>query len=165
MTTTIQQQKETCDGLGRSIVKWGHINPPLKHGLISSFGLDCQMCGPLPQWVVLNVVFVAPRPLLFLSKWVHRAGVASHPGGGGGSHSSRTSILSFFKKTCFSGMSFFMFFLRIACQTDFKICPYRYIWSSKMMLCRLLVVFSKTLFSNDSIVIWPYFLMLAVPGS
>ena len=123
------------------------------------------MCGPLPQWVVLNVVFLAPRPLLFLSKWLHRAGVASHLGGGGGSHSSRTSIVSFFKKTCFSGMSFFMFFLRIACQTDSKICPYRYIWSSKMMLCRLFVVFSPTLFSNDPTVIWAYFLMSAVPGS
>ena len=98
-------------------------NPPLKDGLISSFGLDCQMCGPLPQWVVLNVVFLVPRPLLFLSKWLHRAGVALHLGGLRGSYSSRTSILSFFKKTCFSGMSFFMFFLRIACQTDFKMCP------------------------------------------
>ena len=62
-------------------------------------------------------------------------------------------------------MSFFMFFLRITCQTDFKMCPYRYIWSSKMMLCRLFVVLSKTLFSNDSLVIWAYFLMSAVPGS
>ena len=123
------------------------------------------MCGPLPQWVVLNVVFLAPRPLLFLSKWLHRAGVASHLGGGGGSYSSRTSILSFFKKTCFSGMSFFMFFLRIACQNDSEMCPYRHIWSSKMMLCRLFVIFSQTVILNDPTLIWAYFLMLAAPGS
>ena len=33
------------------------------------------------------------------------------------------------------------------------------------MLCRLFVVFSQTLFSNDPTMIWAYFLMLAVPGS
>ena len=55
------------------------INPPLKDGLIGSFGLECQMYCPLAQWVVLNVVLLVPQPLLFLSKWLHMAVVASHP--------------------------------------------------------------------------------------
>ena len=121
------------------------------------------MFGPLAQWVVLNVVFLAPQPLLFLSKWLHWAVVASHPEALIGSYSPRTSILSFSKKTCFSGTSFFMLFLRIACQNDSKMCPYRNIGSSKMMLCRLFVVFSQTVFLNDPTMIWPHFLKLAAP--
>ena len=140
-----------------------YINPPLKDGLTSSSRPDCQMCGPLAQLVVLNVVFLDSQPLLFLSKWVHRAGVASHLGGLRGSYSPRTSILTFSKKTCFSGMSFFMFFLRIAYQNHSKMYPNRNIGSSKMMLCRLFVVFSQTVFLNDPTVIWPPFHKLAAP--
>ena len=76
-------------------------------------------------------------------------------------YSSRTSILTFFQKACFSGTSFFIFFLRIACQNDPKMWPYRHIWSSKMMPCRLFVVFSRTLFLNDPMVIWTHFRMSA----
>ena len=103
------------------------------------------------------------QPLLFLSKWVHRAGVASHLWHSGVTYSLRMSIFDFLSKTSFSTNSFFMFFLRIACQNDSQMCPYRNIGSSKMMLCRLFVVFSQTVFLNDPTMIWPHFLKLAAP--
>ena len=36
--------------------------PSLKDEHISNFGPDCQMWGPLAQWVVLNVVVLVPQP-------------------------------------------------------------------------------------------------------
>ena len=80
-------------------------------------------------------------------------------------HSPRTSILTFSQKTCFSGTSFLRFVLRIACQNDFKKCPCHHIWSSKIMPCRLFVVFSETLFLKDPTMILAYVLMLAAPGN
>ena len=42
-------------------------------------------------------------------------------------------------------------------------CQYRYIGSSKLMPCRLFVVFGQTVFLNDPTMIWPHFPMLAAP--
>ena len=69
------------------------------------------MCGPLAQWVVLNVVLLVPEPLVFLSNWFHRAGVASHLWWPGVTHSLLISILDFLLKTHFSRTSCFTFFV------------------------------------------------------
>ena len=55
-----------------------YINPPLKDGLTSSFGVDCHKYRPLAQSGVLNVVLFASPPSLFLLKCLHLAGVAWH---------------------------------------------------------------------------------------
>ena len=55
-----------------------YINPPLKDGLIAGFGMESLIYHPLVQTGVQNVVFFVSPPLVFLSKRLHGAGVASH---------------------------------------------------------------------------------------